>query len=357
MILGWPLPARGSGAVRLPVKLIVAGCVLMGACLLRDGRADSQTAKGNGNASHIRVGPSEPVTSIRVGAKLLGDGGLLEVAAGDYYGEAVVWTQTDVIIRAVGGRARLFSAGETVEGKAIWVTRGDNITVENFDFFGAAVPEGNGAGIRHEKGRLVVRSCGFFRNQIGLMTSNDASAELSVENSEFAGNTSRGGIGHQLYVGALGKLSITGSYFHHGRVGHLLKTRAARSYITYNRLTDEDGGRASYELEFPWGGVAYVIGNLIQQSQTSENPKIVSYGAEGYGRWSQNALYLSHNTVVNSASPLGTFVYAHSGPIQVNAVNNLFVGRGFNHFGPHVESVNNLNVELSEFVAPGRGDY
>jgi hypothetical protein len=75
---------------------------------------------------------------------------------------------------------------------------------------------------------------------------------------------------------------VTGSYFHHADVGHLLKSRAARSHILYNRLTDETGGRASYELEFPNGGLAYVVGNVIEQAATTENETIISFGAEGY---------------------------------------------------------------------------
>ena len=65
------------------------------------------------------------------------------------------------------------------------------------------------------------------------------------------------------YVGKIDKLTVNGSYFHHARVGHLLKSRAAQNHVFYNRLTNEEGGRASYELGFPSGGLAYVVGNWI----------------------------------------------------------------------------------------------
>ena len=54
--------------------------------------------------------------------------------------------------------------------------------------------------------------------------------------------------------GPFAVLKVTGSYFHHAKSGHLLKSRAAKNLIFYNRLTDEIGGTASYELEFPNGG-------------------------------------------------------------------------------------------------------
>jgi len=131
-----------------------------------------------------------------------------------------------------------------------------------------------------------------------MLVANNERIELLIERSEFGHNGAGNGQSHNLYVGAIARLTVMGSYFHHARVGHLLKSRARESRILYNRLTDESGGTASYELEFPSGGRAVVIGNFIQQASTSENYKIVSIGAEGL-RWQDNRLYLSHNTIVN----------------------------------------------------------
>ena len=128
-----------------------------------------------------------------------------------------------------------------------------------------------------------------------------------------------------------GKQPVTllpgGSYFHHANVGHLLKSRAAENHIFYNRLTDEIGGKASYELEFPNGGVAYVVGNVIQQSSTTENPNIISYGAEG-NLWPANALYLVNNTLVDNRPQSGVFLSVRQGLGAITAVNNLLVGQG-----------------------------
>ena len=128
--------------------------------------------------------------------------------------------------------------------------------IEGFDFVGCAVPDGNGAGIRLEAGSLTLVDCGFRDNENGVLTSNDDSVELDVIDCDFGAVVWRRGVTHNLYVGSIKRLSVTGSYFHHGLLGHLLKSRAAVNHILYNRLTDEIGGRASYELEFPNGGVA-----------------------------------------------------------------------------------------------------
>ena len=123
--------------------------------------------------------------------------------------------------------------------------------------------------------------------------------------------------------------SVSGSRFQQGYRGHLIKSRARESAIMYNLIVDGVGGSASYELEFPNGGVAWVIGNVIGQSATTDNPDLISYGAEGQ-RWPDNALYLAHTTLIDD-KPEGRFLRIwidHMPPeTEVWAINNLLVGR------------------------------
>jgi hypothetical protein len=278
-------------------------------------------------AQPLRVGPQREFKTIAEAAEQAGDGSTIEVDAGTYRGDVAVWARDRVTLRAVGGRVRLVAAGRAAEEKAIWVVRARGMRVEGFDFEGTRVPGRNGAGIRFERGSLLVRDCRFIDNEMGLLAGNDADAVLEVENSEFAHNRrDDGGHNHNLYAGAIARLSVTGSYFHDATVGHLLKSRAAVSEIRYNRLTDE-GGRASYELEFPNGGRAIVVGNLIQQSERTENSAMLSYGAEGY-RWPLNELTLVHNTFIDDLPSGGVFVRTFPGAVQMTALNNLWVGNG-----------------------------
>ena len=113
-------------------------------------------------------------------------GSTIEVDAGDYLGDVAVWERDGVTVRAVGGRVRLLANGAAAEGKGIWVVRATGMRVQGFDFEGAAVPARNGAGIRLERGSLLVRDCSFVRNEMGILTNNDPATVLEVENSEFA---------------------------------------------------------------------------------------------------------------------------------------------------------------------------
>ena len=304
----------------------------------------------------LKVGPQQEIRLVSTAAKLAQDGDTIEIEAGDYPGDTAVWKQNNLTIRGIGGRARLIAAGASAEGKAIWVMRGGRITVENIEFHDARVADKNGAGIRFERGQLIVRHCRFTNNENGILTGSGHML-LEIENSEFGHNGAGDGYSHNLYVGAIQTLRVTGSYFHHARGGHLLKSRAAENFILYNRLTDEAGGRASYELEFPNGGLAYVIGNIIQQSATTENGVIISYGAEGY-KHPVNQLYLINNTLHDERPQGGYFLAAKPGFQVVKAYNNLLIGkRPLNTGGIDGEFVNNPNVEWEPFVLPQRHDY
>lgn len=307
----------------------------------------------------LRVGPRQALATIAAAAAIARDGDTIEIEAGDYLGDVAVWKQDRLTLRGVlgknGERPRLIASGASAEKKAIWVMRGGAITVENIEFSGARVPDKNGAGIRFEKGRLTVRNCRFLDNENGILTGG-GEAELDIENSEFGHNGHGDGYSHSLYVGALRRLRVSGSYFHHANVGHLLKSRAAENHILYNRLSDEAGGRASYELEFPDGGVAYVIGNIIEQSATTENATLVSFGAEGY-KWPQNELYLINNTLIDNRPSGGRFLAVKPGAGTVHAFNNLLLGKGPLNIGIDGVFINNSNVAAETFVLAPHHDY
>lgn len=305
-----------------------------------------------------RVGPQEALTSIADAARSARDGDVVEIMAGDYRGDVAVWPQRRLTIRGVGGAARLFADGRDAEGKAIWVIREGDFDISNIDFVGARVNDGNGAGIRFEGGHLRLRHCLFWDNEMGLMTAGDqrVPASLQIESSEFAYSRVPGRWGHNLYVGAIASLTVTGSYFHHAGVGHLLKSRARVNDIRYNRFTDETGGQASYELNFPNGGEVRLVGNIVQQQAGTENGKLISFGEEGY-TWPRNTLQMASNTFVNDHPYGGSFVYVAPGATMVVSANNLRVGRGVDQIANLEAVVNDHRAEPSDFRDPTRQDY
>jgi hypothetical protein len=307
-------------------------------------------------AQVIQVGPQRKVISLAIASTIAQDGDTIEVDTGTYPADVAVWTQDKLTIRAVGGRVKLPAAGASAEEKGIWVVRGGAIVVDGFDFVGAKVKYKNGTGIRFENGQLTIKNCIFTDNENGILTSGNPQSELTVENSEFGHNGYGDGYSHNLYVGAIKKLTVIGSYFHHAKVGHLLKSRAAENHIFYNRLTDETSGNASYELEFPNGGIAYVVGNIIQQSSQTKNPVIISFGAEEY-HWSKNELYLIGNTIADDLPHGGKWLFVKPGLVLVKAMNNLLVGQGNLDSSMQGDYRNNIHVDKDIFMGSSRQDY
>src|SRR5258707_1001241 len=78
------------------------------------------------------------------------------------------------------------------DGKAI-LTINTDVTLYNIEFSGAAVADGNGAGIRYQGGNLVLDHCYFHDNQDGLLAASDLAGSITITNSEFAGNGNHDG--------------------------------------------------------------------------------------------------------------------------------------------------------------------
>lgn len=304
----------------------------------------------------LHVGPGRSFTRIGDAVRAARPGSTILVDAGRYPGDTATIDKAGLSLRSIGGRVEIAAAGRAVEGKAIWVVRAERISIEGFDFRETVVADRNGAGIRFERGSLRLRDCGFFYNQTGLLSGNDGLAVLEIENCEFGWNGYGDGQSHQLYAGTIARLTVSGSYFHHANEGQLIKSRAAESLILYNRLSDEIGGEASYELEFPSGGRALAVGNLIQQSSMTRNRTMVSFGAEGYA-WRHNELRLSHNTLVDKRPANGVYLFVRAGASQAWAYNNLLVGGAARLSANNLIAEGNVRVDWDQLARPTREDF
>lgn len=274
----------------------------------------------------LNVGPGQTLASPSAAAAVAQDGDVIRIAAADYRGDVATWSRNNLTICGVGGRARLFADGRSAGGKAIWVVSGTNTTIDSVEFRNAAVPDLNGAGIRAEHGGwLRVRNSGFYDNENGILT-NSGATSLVIEASEFARNGRGDGYTHNLYVGQINRLTVSGSYFHEARVGHNLKSRARESIVENSYLMDGPTGTASYLADFPNGGRVVLRGNLFHKGPSAQNPSAISYGAEGLAH-ATNTLELTHNTVAITRSG-GAFVAAYAGTQSVTLKANMWAGTG-----------------------------
>lgn len=319
------------------------------------------TAKNIGAARLLQVGSGKSFASPGAAYAAAQAGDVIEIDAGTYLDDVVVWRQNNLTLRGVGGRAHMkstkiipYDGSDAGNGMAIWVTRGSNMVVENMEFSGATVPDENGAGIRAEGNGLTVCGSYFHDNQDGIL---GGAGVVLIEYSEFQHNGINGdGFTHNLYMdSAVSRLIFRHNYSHRAHIGHELKSRAVENHILYNRLMNEDGD-GSYTIDVPNGGLTYIIGNLIQQGPNTDNSTMVNYGAEGLSAGRTHQLYLINNTLVNDRSG-GTFVVAASGTTQVQVTNNLFVGAGTDVSGPSVTKTANLAGSSADVTNRAGYDY
>jgi hypothetical protein len=328
-----------------PGKLCLSLAVVLALSLLHDAVAAPA-------GRLLSVGPNRTLTRPSQAAAIAADGDVIEIDAGLYSGDVCTWSANNLTIRGVGGRARLDAAGRSAQGKAIWVIAGAATTVENLEFFGCRVADRNGAGIRQEGAGLTVRNSFFHDNEMGILTSAHSASDILLESCEFARNGAGDGYSHNIYINRVRSFTLRFSYSHHAASGHLVKSRALKNVLEYNRITGE-GGTEVYNVDLPNGGETVLIGNVIQQSPNNANRGIVTYAAEGAVNPVQQFTAVN-NTLVNDSTG-GTFVNLYGSP-AARVQNNLFVGPGTTVAG-NAQMVTNVVTSAPGFANKSGYDY
>lgn len=233
-------------------------------------------------ASVLRVGPGERFRRPSEAAALARDGDRVEIAPGEYRGDACAWSASDLDIRGAGpGMTVIDAAGGAFRGKGAWVIAGDRVRISGVGFWGAKCEDRNGAGIRLEGAGLVVSNCVFVDNENGILTGASPKSEVEIVDTVFRGNGAGDGYSHNLYAGKLGSLRLTRVRSDHARGGHALKSRALATSLVDCVFDDGDDGETSYLADFPNGGAVAIRGTKFRQSPRAANRVAVSVGEEG----------------------------------------------------------------------------
>jgi hypothetical protein len=288
------------------------------------------------NASRVlRVGPGEEYATPCAAFAAARDGDKVTIdAAGskDYRGDVCAITADGLRIQGVNGRPRIRAAGQDAEGKAIWVVKGDGTRIRNVELSGAKVPDRNGAAIRQEGAGLTLKRVWFHHNEMGLLAGDSPESVIRIIRSRFSDNGFGDGLSHNIYVNHVARLEMSYSWSSRSHVGHLVKSRAAETFLFYNRFST-DGGDGSYEVDLPNGGLGILVGNAVTQGRETDNASLIAYGEEGDVQ--PGGLYVVGNTLVDESGTGGRAVYLG---YDVDA---------------HVEVRNNVIVDFTTVADPG----
>lgn len=293
-------------------------------CRLQPSRLETWAPVAVNATRRWQVGPTRELKMPSDAARLAADGDLVEIDPGNYPGGVAAWPQNGLVVRGVGQRPVITAEGKAVQQRDVWLFTGNDVVVENVEISGARSPWRNGAAIRHIGSGLTLRNVFLHDNENGLLTGNRTpGSRILVEYSEFAHNGDGEGYAHNIYVGRAGELEMRFSYSHESRGGHLIKSRAARNRIVYNRLSDNDTGQSSYLVDLPEGGSGLIMGNVIQHGHASLNHIAISYGSETQQESAQTPV-IAYNTFYNRH--LNAIVIRNAASRPIEFWNNLLAG-------------------------------
>jgi hypothetical protein len=212
----------------------------------------------------------------------VGDGaGTIRIAPGRYRGCAVQEAGRIAFVAEPG--TAVFDGG-ACEDKATLVLRGRSARVEGLVFTHVRVADGNGAGIRVERGDLAVSRTMFVDGQCGILSADDPSGTIRIDRSTFSGLGSDpdGDGAHALYIGRYGRLSVTRTRFERGTGGHYLKSRAERVEVLDSSFDDSGGRTTNYLIDLPDGASGRIAGNVFVNGTGKENHgTMIAVAAEG----------------------------------------------------------------------------
>lgn len=248
----------------------------------------------------------------------IGDGSGTILIAPGRYSDCAVQAAGLVTYRAVRPLTAIFDSG-ICEGKATLVLRGRRAMVDGLVFQNLRVADGNGAGIRIEKGSLLVRNSVFRNSEQGILGGgDDPDSDIIIERSSFSGlgRCDRNlACAHSIYLSAFRSVTVRNCRFERGRGGHYVKSRSALIEVGDSSFDDSRGRATNYMIDLPEGATGVIQGNIFVQGGNKENhTAFIAVAAEAQRNPSDN-LQVSDNSAhqTRSANWPSALVYDWSG--------------------------------------------
>jgi hypothetical protein len=260
----------------------------------------------------ITSGVTYATVSAAISASSSGD--VIDVSAGTYVENFPKITH-NLTIEGVGGLASFTTPSSPINGQGILVTDAQ-VVLKSLELYGASVGDGNGAGIRMESGTLTVIDSYIHNNQDGILA-NAGPGFVLVSGSEIAYNGAEDGATHNLYIGAVSSFTVENSYIHDALGGNEIKSRAAVTTVTGNRIQDNSAD-SSYGVDVPQGGNVTITNNVFQKGANTANWIYIHFGGEDDPSYTNSTAAVSGNTFINDM-PAGNDPYFFTNTTTNNA--------------------------------------
>ena len=280
---------------------------------------------------------------------MVDDGTVVEIEAGLYLGDVAVWRQNGLILRGIGGEAHVKAGQDLALGRALWVIAGDNTVIENLQFSGARGRADPAVAILVTGRGFSLRNTTFRFNDIALQIGDGPDSEVLVERSLFEWN---GRWSDGIRIGRIRRLTMRYNDVLGADRGSNISSQASINDIRYNRIMDGPLGGSAALLEATGAGILRLVGNVLHKGPNASGRTALDFGRTGEAG---GVAHIVNNTFV--AERAGTVFVRNRGTKQARIVNNIFAGSSEALKGPGDLVANVTDVELSDFVDAGHGDY
>ncbi len=189
------------------------------------------------------------------------------------------------------------------------VRGGNNYNTYTNDQGNPGAYQANACGIRVSWGKnITIRNCEIYGNGNAIQNGDGVDQNLVIEYCDMYDNgvcTWVNSFIHNLYLNSGSNSTVTIQYCRIGELlsnGQQLKSRAQTTVIRYNWI--EGGRNSSLDLvedidsSYLYASNAFVYGNVIIKPDSSENSRIVHFGADNPSQFRLGTCYFYNNTCI-----------------------------------------------------------
>ena len=225
--------------------------------------------------------------------------------------------------------------GKICDKRAALVLRGQATRIDGIVFQNMRTPDSNGAGIRLEKGNLIVTRAVFRNSEQGISTHDDKAGEIRIDQSSFSGLGNCGKdlpCTHSIDIGGYRSLTVTKSRFERGNGGDYVKSRASVVTINDNAFDDSRGRETAYMINLSDGAVGRIARNIFVHSRYGDMRRaFIAVATDGRTQSSEGlSINANEATLAQGDDKMAVFLADWSGDRIALGGNRL--GRGIKPF-------------------------
>lgn len=270
--------------------------------------------------------------------KRLKNGSLVQIGTG-VYNEPVLINADDVIVEGIGD---VTFERASVNGKGLFLIKGQRTTLKNIQCRDVQVGDGNGSCVRLEGKNLTLQHVYFHSSQSGILETSQSGGTVTIIDSRFE-QLGFAGQAHGIYLNTADLVFNNSLMLATKDGGHGIKTRGNSTQISRSILATL-GSNDSRLIDVSHGGFLQVVDSVLQEGPNSQNFQLIGFGLEGL-KPSVNQVVMQRNLVLVDRTNPGQLIKTADNSVKMDITSNVFIG-------PVLQAAPN-NIDFADREAAG----